>query len=56
VALDDAALCAKFDAVAAFRSQLSTFFRDRADLEAQIGEFAARVGGERRWRRLPMIE
>jgi LmbE family N-acetylglucosaminyl deacetylase len=56
VALDDAALRAKYDAVAAFRSQLSTFFQDRADLEAQIGDFAARVGGERRWRCLPVIE
>jgi LmbE family N-acetylglucosaminyl deacetylase len=56
VALDDAALRAKVAAVAAFRSQLSTFFQDRADLEAQISAFAARVGGERRWRRSPMIE
>lgn len=56
VALDGDALRAKFDAVAAFRSQLSTFFRDQADLEGQIGGFAARVGGERRWRRLPVIE
>lgn len=56
VPLDEAALQAKFAAVAAFRSQLSTFFRDRADMEAQIGGFAARVGGERRWRRLAMIE
>lgn len=56
VALDGDALRAKYAAVAAFRSQLSTFFRDQADLEMQIGGFAARVGGERRWRRLAVIE
>jgi LmbE family N-acetylglucosaminyl deacetylase len=64
VPLDERALAAKYDAVAAFRSQLSTFFRDRADLEAQIGGYAASVNGgnnhtkygERRWRRLPMVE
>lgn len=66
VALDERTLAAKYDAVAAFRSQLSTFFRDRADLEAQIGGYAASIregnsirndhGGERRWRRLPMVE
>ena len=56
VPLDADALRAKYAAVMAFRSQLSTFFRDQADLEAQIGGFAARVGGERRWRRLPVIE
>lgn len=44
-------LAAKVDAVLAFRSQLSTFFTDRADLEAQIGGFAAATGGERLWRK-----
>ena len=56
VVLDAEALCAKYAAVAAFRSQLSTFFRDQADLEAQIGGYSAAVGGERRWRRVPMVE
>jgi LmbE family N-acetylglucosaminyl deacetylase len=56
VALDAAALAAKFAAVTAFQSQLSTFFRDRADLEAQIGGYAAAVGGERRWRRAPVVK
>lgn len=45
------ALRAKFDAVAAFRSQLSTFWQDRAVLEQEIGGYAAAVGGERLWRR-----
>lgn len=60
--LDERDLHIKFDAVAAFRSQLSTFFRDRADLEAQIDGYAAAVArqsvpelshplrAERRWR------
>jgi LmbE family N-acetylglucosaminyl deacetylase len=52
VTLDEDALRAKYNAVAAFRSQLSTFFTSQADLEAQIGGYAASVGGERRWRRL----
>lgn len=43
VVLSPVALQAKFEAVAAFRSQLSTFFRDRADLEAQVGGYAAHV-------------
>lgn len=56
VALHEDALRTKYAAVAAFRSQLSTFFRDQADLEAQVGGYAASVGGERRWRRLSMLE
>jgi LmbE family N-acetylglucosaminyl deacetylase len=56
VALDAAALKAKFDAVYAFHSQISTFFHDRADLEAQIGGYAAAIGGERRWCCLAMVK
>lgn len=44
-------LAAKVEAILAFRSQLSTFFVDRADLEAQVGGFAAATGGERLWRK-----
>ena len=56
VTLDERDLRAKTAAVAAFRSQLSTFFRDQKDLEAQIGGYATLVGGERRWRRLHVVE
>lgn len=56
VAVDEEALQVKYAAIAAFRSQLSTFFRDRADLEAQVGGYIAQIGGERRWQRLPMIK
>jgi LmbE family N-acetylglucosaminyl deacetylase len=49
IPLSDDALNAKYRAIAAFVSQLSSFFRDRADLEAQVGGYAAQVGGERVW-------
>jgi LmbE family N-acetylglucosaminyl deacetylase len=42
---------AKVDAVLLYRSQLSTFFADRADLERQVYGYAASVGGERIWKR-----
>ena len=50
-ALTDADLAAKIEAILAFRSQISTFFTDRADLERQVKGYAARVGGERVWER-----
>ncbi len=56
VTFDARALSAKYAAVAAFRSQVSTFFRDQADLEAQVGGYVSAIGGERRWRRLLMVE
>lgn len=43
------ALARKCAAIAAYQSQLSTFFRDTADLEAQVGDYATQVGGERLW-------
>jgi len=49
IALDQAALQARFAAVAAFVSQVGSFFVDQADLERQIGNYAAGVGGERLW-------
>ena len=52
VALSAVALQAKIEAIHAFRSQLSTFFVDDADLERQIRRFTEAVGGERRWRRV----
>jgi LmbE family N-acetylglucosaminyl deacetylase len=51
IPLSLAALKAKIDAIAAFQSQLSTFFRDRQDLAAQITAFVEATSGERRWRR-----
>jgi LmbE family N-acetylglucosaminyl deacetylase len=49
--LPEAALKAKIAAILAYRSQFSTFWTDRADLERQVRGYAERVGGERIWRR-----
>lgn len=49
IALAETDLAAKLEAILAFRSQLSTFFTDRADLERQVKGYAAAVGGERVW-------
>jgi LmbE family N-acetylglucosaminyl deacetylase len=49
IPLTDAALQARGAAIAAFVSQVSSFFSDRADLQAQITAYAAMVGGERLW-------
>jgi LmbE family N-acetylglucosaminyl deacetylase len=50
IALAPADLQAKLNAVAAYASQISTFWRDAAAMEAALREFAARVGGEGLWR------
>lgn len=39
----------KINAIAAFSSQLSTFFNGRADLEKQIGAYTNKRGGEQYW-------
>ena len=44
-----AGLAAKCDAVWAYRSQMSTFFADRAAMEARLRSYAEQVGGERVW-------
>lgn len=53
VAVAETAVRAKFEAIAAFQSQLSTFFKGRADLEQQVGGYMAQVGGERVWHKRP---
>ncbi len=52
VPLTAAAVASKIEAIAAFQSQLSTFFNGRADLAAQITNYGQKVGGERLWYRL----
>lgn len=42
-------LSAKVNAVAAYTSQVSTFFKDYQDLARQIQTYACQVGGERLW-------
>lgn len=49
IPLTNAALEARYTAVAAYHSQLSTFFQDRTDLESQIGAYVGQIGGERVW-------
>jgi LmbE family N-acetylglucosaminyl deacetylase len=45
-------LLAKFDAIWAFRSQLSTFFGSRADMEARVHTYTETAGGERLWEKV----
>lgn len=49
ISLSAVALAAKCRSIAAFQSQLSSFFVDMAELEARVFGFAARRGGERLW-------
>ncbi|HRQ42185.1 MAG TPA: PIG-L family deacetylase [Chloroflexota bacterium] len=53
IPLTAADLATKIEAIAAFTSQLSTFFNGRADLEQQIQHHATTIGGERLWQRKP---
>jgi hypothetical protein len=39
----------KIEAIAAYVSQMSTFFLDRVDLERQVHNYSKLVGGERIW-------
>lgn len=50
VALSEAALQCKTDAIAEFRSQLSTFFADRAESGRTGAGLCGGGGGERGWR------
>lgn len=44
-----AAMEKKIEAIAAYDSQMSTFFLDRIDLEQQVYNYSQRIGGERIW-------
>lgn len=46
-------IAAKIEAIAAYTSQVSTFFNGRADLAQQIHQHAVAVGGERLWLHKP---
>lgn len=52
ISLSEAALEAKVKAIAAYESQLSTFFRDRDDMADAVRQYNHSVGGERLWRRI----
>jgi LmbE family N-acetylglucosaminyl deacetylase len=47
--LGEAAIRAKIEAILAYRSQMSTFWTDKADLERQVAGYLNTVGGERVW-------
>lgn len=51
IPLTEEALKVKIEAIAAYQSQLSTFFTDRFDLEQQVTAFVKMTGGERLFRR-----
>jgi LmbE family N-acetylglucosaminyl deacetylase len=52
ILLTETSLQAKIEAIAAYGSQLSTFFDGRSHLEKQIRDDARAVGGERIWQRV----
>ena len=54
--LHPANLTAKAKAIAAYRSQVSTFFTDYQDLTQQIQTYSRQVGGERLWQQTPVAE
>jgi LmbE family N-acetylglucosaminyl deacetylase len=47
--LSGEALAARIEAIACYRSQLSTFFRDYDDLARSVAEYVQATGGERLW-------
>lgn len=49
VAIDEAAMGRKLRAIAAYESQISSFWADRAAMEAAVRAFAESRGGERLW-------
>ena len=53
--LPPADLIAKAKAIAAYQSQVSTFFTDYQDLTQQIQTYSQQVGGERLWQQTPFV-
>lgn len=49
IELSELELQQKIEAIAAFKSQLSTFWKSRAELERQVTGFAQQRGGEKIW-------
>jgi LmbE family N-acetylglucosaminyl deacetylase len=50
IQLTEEAQATKLEAIACYRSQLSTFFSNRDDMNEQVQAYHRRVGGERLWR------
>lgn len=51
IPLSETAVAARITAIAAFTSQISSFFDDHIDMARQVREIVTAVGGERLWRR-----
>jgi len=49
--LSPAALHAKIDAIALYRSQIESVFRGAPIMKRRVARYVARIGGERLWRR-----
>ncbi|MDX1413577.1 MAG: PIG-L family deacetylase [Candidatus Promineifilaceae bacterium] len=49
IIIPEAALAAKIMAIAAYTSQLSTFFLDLEDLDRRVRQYTQTIGGERIW-------
>ncbi len=54
IPLSPEALQMKAKGICAYKSQVSTFFATRQDLEAQLNGYAKRIGGERIWNKQEM--
>ena len=54
VQLTEAALAARIEAIACYRSQLSTFFSGYEDIVRSVSQYAQEVGGERLWHRIAL--
>lgn len=55
ISLTATAVQAKVDAIAAFKSQVGSFFVNHADLEQQIAAFTTQTGGEQVWQRVTAV-
>ena len=54
VEITDEALAARIEAIACYRSQLSTFFRDYEDMVRSVSQYVQAVGGERLWHQIAL--
>ncbi|MGD8804451.1 MAG: PIG-L family deacetylase [Chloroflexota bacterium] len=52
VPISDEALAARIEAIACYKSQLSTFFHDHEALIRSVSGYVHQVGGERLWHRI----
>lgn len=53
--LSEEALARRIDAIACYRSQLSTFFNSREDLARQVSGYVHQIGGEQIWYHIALL-